>query len=436
MYIGEKVRHLLFKLKDNLGKEKVYSFVSELETISKTADLKSVIENKLQHLLRHAGAKVVFYQRLNLSIDLRSYPVISKRQIAAEYASFLSEGFDKETLVPVSTSGSYGTPLTFYLTTEKKKRQWAEVIFYGKQCGYDVGNRYGYFRSVSYKSKLKEFSQNEFFFSSKYLNVEFVERGIKVLRENRIKTLIGFPSAISYLAKACIEKGYSPADFNLKGVVTGSENLTLVQRRTIEKAFGCPVHSRYSTEELGVLGVEKNERSGFDLNTGNYIIEVLALDRDESVKVGEVGRVVVTDLHSNALPLIRYETGDLAQVGSFLDEARGWVAKLDDLSGRAVQLLYDTKGTTLYPLFLDTIMEQFDCFHQYQMIQESEISYTLKIIPNQYYQADLFDINHVKKQFHEWLGKDAELDIQWVNDLETLPSGKRPYVINKLRGAN
>lgn len=435
MYLDELIRNKLFFLLDALKGRGISKKISSLNRFYSLQEEKQlpIINRKLKVFLDDITRNVPFYVTRKEFSDLRDFPIMNKKDIAQDTNSFYSKKYNLKSLIPVRTSGSYGTPLVYFLTKIKKESQLAEVIFWGRKSGYDVGVRHGYFRSAPHKTKFKFWMQNETFFASKKLNEEFIFKGIKNLRKKKIKSLIGFPSAISFLAKSCLEQGYTPSDFKVKGVITSSENLTNHQRDTMIKAFNCEVHSRYSTEELGVLGNQYNEESGFVMNTYNYIIEVLKLDRDESVEVGEIGRIVVTDLHSNAMPLIRYETGDLGKVGSFICNEKKWVNNITTLSGRAVQIIYSTNDTPLYPLYFDSIMDNYDIFSQYQLIQMSKKDFVIKLVPNQNYSEENFNTDEFLNHFHNWLGNDANIEINFVKDIEKLPSGKRPYIINKYK---
>lgn len=434
MYCDELIRHKLFFLIDRLRGGILSKAISELNEYEKLTTAKKIeqVTNSFKKFAADCTLNVPFYATYTHVTSLSVFPVVSKKKIAASPEQFHNQRFEGEKRVSVHTSGSYGVPLTFLLTASKKKRQQAEVVYYGRKCGFDIGSRHGYFRSVCTKSDLKLWLQNETFFGSKRLNEEFISTSIKSLNQKRPGYLIGFPSAIAYLASQCTALGYRPADFKLKGVITQSENLTRYHREVIGRAFNCPVHNRYSTEELGVLGCEYEHGEGFELNTRNYIIEVLALDSDTNVGVGEIGRIVVTDLYSNAMPLVRYETGDLGVVGSFLDRERGWVASLQALSGRMMQLIYDTTGSALYPLYFDNIMDTYSCFSHYQLIQQDATSYSVNLVCNDSFERSGFSEEHFISILRNWLGTDASVAIQFVDDIEMLPSGKRPFIINKL----
>lgn len=432
MSAGEYIRRKVFAIVDLMRKHPVMSYVRELQDFEEHGKPHQVIKQKLDVFLDRVQRASSYYEDRKGIFDLKKYPVVRKPLLKEHIGAFLSSQQGLGELIPVTTSGSYGTPFTFFLTQQKKRRQLAEVIHYSSQAGYYVGICHGYFRTNLPKRGLKLWAQNQIFISSKVLDQHFLENTRTLLKAGQIKILIGFPTAIAFLANHCLEQRDQAQMFGIKGIITFAENLTGKQRDCIVKAFGCEVHSRYGTEELGVLGYQRDNQSGFEINNLNYIVEVLAIDADVSVKPGETGRVVVTDLHSDAFPLIRYETGDLAELGEVFDEDGTWAKSLNTLSGRQMQMLNSTSGDRLYPLFLDIFMEESEFFVQYQMIQETELKFTLKLVPIQDFKVQQFSQDVLKEQLKGWLGIDAQIEISFVNDIEMLPSGKRPYIINKV----
>lgn len=432
MEIGEYIRNRTFKIIDGLRKEPIYKYVNELRSFEYGGYEYTIVREKLNEFLSRAQNFSPFYENKKNEFNLSTYPVISKKKLRNSKEQFESMQYSKKRLVKVSTSGSYGTPFSFYLTSEKKKRQKAEVIYSGLGIGYEVGISHAFFRTILHKSKLKLWLQNETYICSKILGQGFLEKNRLLLRKKKLKILMGFPSAIVLLAQFCIEQGDKPTDFSINGVITYAENLTKKQREIISQAFGCKVYSRYGTEELGILGGQIDNESDFILNTCNYVVEVLKLNEDVSVQPGETGRVVVTDLHSDAFPLIRYETGDLAVLGEVFEENKGWAKSLISLSGRVIQMLNATNGEKRYPLFFENIIEKLKVFAQYQLIQETTVKFTLKLVPNTLFNTIGFSEKLLISDMRDWLGQDAHIELQLVNDIEMLPSGKRPSVINKL----
>lgn len=371
------------------------------------------------------------YKDVDISKGLEQFPVIQKKTIQSNRNNFLSKAYQPKDLVKVSTSGSYGLPAEYYLTKQKKAQQLAEVIHYGRKVGYDVGVKHMYIRSVVHKSAFKQYLQNEHYLGCKDLDECFLQRAREVLKKKQVKVIIGFPTAISMIADYCLKAGDAGASYSIKGVITSSENLSEQQREIMKKAWGdIGICSRYSTEEFGVLACQYEAGGNFLINSLNYHIEILKIDSDSPCNEGEIGRVIVTDLHSFANPLVRYDTGDLGLLDCIEKDNFGSLLAFKSLSGRGVQVIVTPSGEVKYPLYLDTIMESFEeSILQYQLIQETKNDFRLLIIPKEPSIGGLQD--DLKVAMQDWLGEKANLSIEVVRELEMLPSGKRPYVINK-----
>ncbi len=93
------------------------------------------------------------------------------------------------------------------------------------------------------------------------------------------------------------------------GEVAGDET-----RRLVREAFGARVVDRYTCEEVGWLALQCPRHDHLHALAGSVIVEVVD-DAGRACRAGEVGRVLVTGLHSFAMPLVRYALGDMAEVG-------------------------------------------------------------------------------------------------------------------------
>lgn len=425
------IRKFLYKYIDSLKKESVINKLSLLKSLISDEKLYITYKEDLVKSFLETACNTPFYRQYK-GKDLKEFPVITKADIKSNLNSFYNSLYKKNELIKVHTSGSYGTPFEFLITKEKKAHQLAEIIYSGSLVKYDIGTKHVYSRSVNSKSVLKLYAQNEIFIPCKEINEKFLKSSRDTLKQKNVKVWIGFSSVIARIADYCIKHGDKPEDFRLKegGVITSSEELTSHHRDLITQAFGCKACSRYSTEETGVLGHQIEKNGPFILNRYNYVIELLKMNSNEPAEPGEVGRIVVTDLYSNAMPLIRYEIGDLAVIEDGKNDELGYLTELKHLSGRKVEVILSTNGETLYPLNIDNIVESHLDVVQYQFIQESQKDYRLLIVTQEY---DKIDTSKIKQELLGWVGNDAKIEIEHVDQIPTLPSGKRPYVVNKYK---
>lgn len=124
----------------------------------------------------------------------------------------------------------------------------------------------------------------------------------------------------------------------------------------LKKILNCNVISRYSNEEQGILGQARNNDERYYLNHASYYFEFLKLDSDKKAEPGEICRIVVTDLFNYAFPMIRYDTGDTGIYNSENNDSNGFPV-LSKIYGRLLDLVYDTKGTTIHPMTLARILK-------------------------------------------------------------------------------
>src|SRR5690606_600549 len=124
---------------------------------------------------------------------------------------------------------------------------------------------------------------------------------------------------------------------DVKSVIAMSETLNDYTKFTIPKYFGVPVVSRYSNLENGIIAQQETNGSGnYLVNTASYFIEILEMDSDKPAPPGRLGRIVITDFFNYAMPMIRYDTGD---IGSISPDKVGNKLYLAHVEGRKLDLL-------------------------------------------------------------------------------------------------
>src|SRR5262249_25603036 len=95
-----------------------------------------------------------------------------------------------------------------------------------------------------------------------------------------------------------------------RGIITSAMILHDWQRRVIEEIFACKVTNRYGCEEVSLIACECERHEGLHVNADGVYVELIRDGRP--VGPGEPGSVVVTDLTNRAMPIIRYQVGDVA----------------------------------------------------------------------------------------------------------------------------
>lgn len=375
---------------------------------------------QLDKLLKHAVTTTQFYKNYTPD-NLHNFPIINKNIIKLHWDELHSEVFRKSPKHYMSTSGSTGTPFTMEWDIGKRKRQLADLIYFNELAGQKLGQPYIYFRvwtDKNKKSKLEQWVQNITPINILHLDDETLEQiRIRLKRKPYINSCLAYASTYEFLVHYLTKRGDTPDMFNIKSFISGSEVLTMEIKRTIKERIGCMVIDRYSNQENGFLAQSGDLSDEFKVNIASFCIEILKEDSDEPVKVGEVGRIIVTDLYNYAVPLIRYDTGDLAIKAS---ECNGWTTELKTIQGRQVDVIFDTKGRRLTSHVWGVYMWRFNKLKQYQFIQEGAKQYVIKLNGAKGIYSDTELIEYLKNI----LGADSEIQIEHVDGIPTLASGK------------
>lgn len=264
---------------------------------------------------------------------------------------------------------------------------------------------------------------------------------IKSLGEDRLKLLCdlinqkqavymrGYASTLGKIAEVAIRYGYSFPSLRL--VVATSESLEDDVRQAAQKAFGCNIVSQYADEECGVLAQESIPTLPTDnkmyFNWSGYYIEILKMDEDKPVEYGEIGRIVLTDFHNYAFPVIRYDTGDTCLLLPPDEKSNGYPV-MGKLYGRRFDLTYTTDGTPIYPLAYGRILKNYDVISSWQFVQKGEKDYTLVLVLKH---EDEEAVADMVKQIKSFLGEDANISIERAAEIPLLRSGKRKPVKNE-----
>lgn len=362
-----------------------------------------------------------------------TFPVITKNDIRNDLDAFLSNRMQKDRMIQMITSGSTGIPFVSYQNFEKKKTVNAEIIYYSGKVGYRLGDNLSYIRTIvkqNQKSKLKQFVQNQTLINCMSIDdkgIHAIFEKLQSISKKEKTTLMAYGSTYAamkdYIKKHNIE---SLSQCNICGAISGSDMLFDETRMVISGIFGnIPVVSRYSNEENGVIGQDEGINNVFVINEANYIVEICD-ETGKQLPEGELGHIVVTDLYNYAMPMIRYDTGDMGAIKIF--DINGRKKKcICQFSGRKVDVIYNTKGNVMSPHVITNYMWNYTDIRQFQIIQVNKKQYKLRLNVSN----DFSRMQELVNMLRSLRGLDANICVEKVNEIPVLASGKRRYIINE-----
>lgn len=434
MFLNQ-MRQKSFWILDSLKGRAIKNQLKEIEFSLDNPNSDRAIKLKtyyMERLFKHASETTDFYYSYKDAKQLSDFPIIKKTTIQNNFENFQSTEFKNKKNYKVSTSGSTGVPFFLFQNQGKRHRNHADAIYFFSQSGFQIGQRLyelEVWRNHNKKNKLKSWLQNVVQFDISRLPDSQIETLLSLLKSDNQskKTLLGFASAYEMISRYLEKNNIFFKDLNITSAIANSEYLNYYTKTTLAKHLNTTVLSRYSSEEIGIIAQQTLQSpDSFVLNHASYCIEILDFDTDIPVKPGAYGRIVVTDLFNYAMPIIRYDTGDVAKLGVNNDG----VTYLEQIEGRKMDLIYDTKGNIVSSFVVYTkFFNYYTLLKQYQFIQQGEKEYEVKLNVHNVFPFEKELAESIKKDF----GSDAKVIITYVDEIPPLASGKRKKVVNNYK---
>lgn len=142
------------------------------------------------------------------------------------------------------------------------------------------------------------------------------ERQLELMQDLRVTAICCTPSYLMHICSTARNLGISiKDDTHLKTAILGAEPWSDQMRERIEEEMGIKAYNIYGTSELsGPMFTECMEQDGIHMWSDLALVEIIDPDTGQAVPDGERGEMVVTILQKEALPIIRYRTGDITSV--------------------------------------------------------------------------------------------------------------------------
>lgn len=240
------------------------------------------------------------------------------------------------------------------------------------------------------------------------------------------------PSSLYLLCKFIREQGLS---LQIPMVMTGSEILEPFQRKEFESVLGARVFNHYTHWERCASALEcEAGRMHAQEDYGHH--EILN-DEGQPAAPGEIGEVVATGLHREAMPFIRYRTGDLASWCEDTCDCGQSFPVIDKVQGRASDFIRGSNGEALSSLAVECILDEEDDVHCVQYIQERPGHLELRIVPNSKFEKSR-GVEHLARKSSGVIGNGFKVSARLctLDELEKSPIGKMRYFINKIPSKN
>lgn len=401
---------------------------------------------KLKALIEHAWNKVPFYRRywqdagFNPSMfktldDMRLIPVIDKNTVIANREQMLAEGVPMSRLEVITTGGTTGMPMEFYIDNyhARAKEQGHQMYAAWHMWNYrQFVDKCIALRGARIDDKMIEggvfWKQSDrdrgIVMSSFHLLEQNYQIYIDKIREYRPRFIRAYPSSIVALCLLMQKHGDGRLP-GLKGVLCSSENIFDWQRKLVREVLGVEIHSSYGHSEKAVWAFEKDGQLLFPPRYG--YAEFVDENMNPVTQPGKKAEIIATGFNLDAFPFIRYRTEDIAVVGTGVP---GYPQTAERILGRNQDFLIDRHGNRVLFTCSDEIFWGMHDITAYQYVQDRPGHFTINIeITPEYDASHTQDIlANARSIFVNF-----DIDVAVVDNIPRTKAGKFKYLIQNIR---
>lgn len=417
-------------------------------------EIKKFQEQKLQELMTYLEANSPFYQKLfkenNINPveirtleELRKIPTTTKNDLQQHNDDFFC--IPQTQIVDYSTtSGTLGDPVTFGLSDSDLERlAYNEAISFAC-AGIQKGDVVQMITTID-----KRFMAGlAYFLGLRKMGASVVRMGpgIPELQWDSIfrykpKYLITVPSFLLKMIDYAEKHGLDYKNSSVYGAVCIGESIKNqdftdnILSQKIKEKWNIKLFSTYASTEMSTAFTECEYQIGGHHHPELIITEILN-DNEEPVNEGENGELTITTLGVEAIPLLRFRTGDIVKAHYEPCKCGRNTLRLGPVVGRKQQMI-KYKGTTLYPPAMNDILNDFNTILCYQIvIQSNEIGLDEIIIRLSTESSHENFVNEVRDHFRAKLRVSPKIE---VIDFEILsktvfhPNSRKPITFIDLR---
>jgi len=406
-----------------------------------SAELEEIQLRLLRRLVRHCYNTVPYYRELMRqqaispeSIrrleDIEKFPVLTKKDILEAGDSIISTRYFRPLLRTAYTGGTTGTPL-------KIRRNWmsigSEHAFVRRQwdwAGLSLADRCAYLTGRVIVKPDKENCRlytydpfmKELILSTYHLSPRTAKIYAEAMEKYRVRAVAGYPSAVHLLARSCLDYGIK---LKLKAALTSSETLTESMRSRISRAFDCKVFDFYGGAER-VCYILTCEQGSYHVIPEYGITELIPIKGED----GDKCRLVATGFWNLAMPLIRYDMGDIVIKSQDPCRCGRAYPVVKSILGRTADVVRTPSGRELGSAVLTHLLYGTDHIVESQIIQESLAQLTIQYVPTHEFSHQ--DLQSLERLLRQHLPSELKVDLKRVEKIERTSSGKIRPLVSKL----
>jgi phenylacetate-CoA ligase len=371
--------------------------------------------------------------------DVGKLPTISRATLSEHLDEMCAVSVHSPKVDYVSTGGTSGNPLHFYIGADRSAIEYAYIVSGWKRAGFQLGDELAVFRGRKVRadgSGLRH-EYDAVLHQHYYSNFHMTDRSMAAYLRHLSTIgpcyLHAYPSSVAALAQFLRRSGVA-APRNVRGILAESEIVYPGQRKAVEETFQCRYLSSYGHTEKTVAAAECEHSTNYHVWPTYGYFELLDKDGVAVTRAGETGEIVGTGFINRVVPFIRYRTGDYATYETARCAACGRNhTVISNIAGHRVQeFLVGRDGNLISWTAMNVHDATFDCVRQMQFRQETPGRASLQLVPGAEFRRS--DLVAICNAIEERVDRQLSIQIIVVDEIPLSASGKAIYVDQRIEG--
>ncbi|QNL97875.1 phenylacetate--CoA ligase family protein [Treponema sp. Marseille-Q4132] len=402
----------------------------------------------LYKLCTYAMEHVPYYKRLKdqlhimlmpetIETGILQFPILTKKIIRTEGSNLYTDEpipFDVDT-----SGGSTGEPVEIH--RDRRLKLYDANTYFMTYGGYELGDKFlvlwGSERdiikgTIGIRAKIiNKFVRRSKFVNSFLLSDKGMEDCVALINRWKPKVIRAYVQSVYELAQYIDNNKvevYSP-----KCIITSAGTLYPEWKLYIEKIFNCPVINQYGSREVDGIAIGCTFDNHLHCNMFTNYVEI-ANEKGERFPAGKDGNILVTNLLNYAMPLIRYEIGDVGVLeSSTVCKCGRNTPLLRSVKGRTVHIFKTKDGKKIDGEYFTHLFYGKKWVKRFQVIQKSYEIIELHIeLTNGYIEPNKEDIADIEEKIRLTMGKGCKILVMLEDIIQPLKSGKYLYTISEI----
>jgi phenylacetate-CoA ligase len=366
--------------------------------------------------------------------DLRKFPVLTKELIRARMKDILAENYPASKRAKAATGGSTGQPLVFWRDHKCRDMKQAMHLNFKRWYGYSPGDKQlflwgasqDYDQNPGLKARLvRSLATRSWFVNIEDLKEAHLERTIGRIRKLQPDLVLAYPNIIYAFAQRLAARGVS---LKLAKIVCSAEQLFDYQRTFLQDVFKAEIFEKYGSREIGTIASECRAHQGMHYFAPGLILE--SIDSHGNPAGAKLGQLLVTDLWNYAMPLIRYQVGDLVQLDYSRCPCGCELPKIARVAGRVVDVIVKPNGEMIAGQALIAVVRESEIDGQAQVIQKERDKFVIRYAMKRGLPEN--KIRFIQSSFDRIFGQKIKIDFVRCERLERDKSGKFRYITSEV----